>query len=335
MKNIYDVTFEELQDFLVENKVPKFRAKQVWQWLYKKNVTSFEEMTNVDAKTLNALVTNFEFPNFSLISSQMSNDGTLKALMALNDKQTIETVLLKYKHGNSVCVTTQVGCKIGCSFCASHLGGFVRNLTPGEIVAQVMYFAKDHEISNIVVMGTGEPFDNLENVLKFIDVVNDHNGLDIGARRITVSTSGIVPKIYDFAEYDKQVNLAISLHATNDTLRSNLMKINDTYQISDIMKAVNYYINQTNRRVTFEYILLKDVNDSIKEARQLVELLRGVNCHVNIIPFNPVSEFAYKKSDNAKEFSDYLAKHKIQVTVRSEKGNDIDGACGQLRFKNA
>lgn len=340
MENIYNLSYEDLQLVIGQAGLPKFRTKQIWQWLYKHMISDFSQMNNVDAKTKQHLMENYFIPNFKIVKHQKSTDGTQKVLLQLNDTEVVETVLMSYKHGYSVCVTTQIGCKIGCSFCASHLGGFKRNLSTGEIVAQVIAFERllkaEERVSNIVVMGIGEPMDNLDNVLKFIDVINDENGLKIGARHITVSTSGIVPKMYTLIEYPKQINLAISLHASNDEVRSRIMKINDVYPISEIMKVTKEYIKKTNRRVSFEYIMLSGINDSEEHARELMELVKGMNCHINLIPFNSVDEYDYAKSNDQQinKFATILKSRNIQVTVRQSKGNDIDGACGQLRRKH-
>ncbi len=341
MENIYSLSYEDLQLVIGQAGLPKFRTKQIWQWLYKHMITDFNEMNNVDNKTKTHLTENYFIPNYEIVRHQKSSDGTQKALLQLSDTEVVETVLMSYKHGYSVCVTTQIGCKIGCSFCASHLGGFKRNLNTGEIVAQVMAFSRllkeeDERVSNIVVMGIGEPMDNLDNVLKFVDVINDENGLKIGARHITVSTSGIVPKMYSLIEYPKQINLAISLHASNDEVRSRIMKINDVYPIREIMKVTKEYIAQTNRRVSFEYIMLSGINDLEEHARELADLVKGINCHINLIPFNSVEEYDYSKSNDQQinKFATILKSRNIQVTIRQSKGKDIDGACGQLRRKH-
>ncbi len=342
MENIYNLSYTDLEMVISEAKLPKFRTKQVWSWLYKHLITDFEEMNNVDKKTKNYLSENYYIPNFNIVRHQKSNDGTQKVLLQLTDEEVVETVLMRYKHGYSVCVTTQIGCKIGCSFCASHLGGFKRNLSAGEITAQVVAFSRilsedEARVGNIVVMGIGEPMDNLENVLKFIDIINDNEGLNIGARHITVSTSGIVPKIYELIEYPKQINLAISLHASNNEVRSKIMKINNVYSIEELMLATKAYIAKTNRRVSFEYIMLSGVNDSIEHAKELANLVFGVNCHINLIPFNSVEEYDYQKSqdEQIKKFEKILKERNIQVTTRKSKGDDIDGACGQLRRKHS
>ncbi len=340
MNNIYNYNINELEEILLEFAVKRFRVKQIWNWLYKNLVTDFSEMKNLDNNTITLLQEKFYIPNFEVIKHQKAKDGTQKALLKLNDDKLIETVLMKYKHGYSVCVTTQIGCAVGCSFCASGLLGFTRNLTAGEIVAQVIFWQKslvgnNERVSNVVIMGIGEPFNNYKNTIDFIDKINDKDGLNIGARHITVSTSGIVPKIYELANYDKQISLAISLHAANDKTRSNIMKINDVYPITDLMQAVDEYIEKTNRRVSFEYIMLKDVNDSSVDAHELCKLLKYKNCHVNLIPYNSVEEKSYKSSaqNQLQQFVDILKMNNIQVSVRRSNGDEIDGACGQLRHK--
>ncbi len=341
MENIYNLEYTDLEAVISEAKLPKFRTKQIWSWLYQHLIVDFEQMNNVDKKTKDFLKENYFIPNYEIVRHQKSTDGTQKILVKLSDEEVVETVLMKYTHGYSVCVTTQIGCKIGCSFCASHLGGFKRNLSSGEIVAQIISYARiltevDGRVGNVVVMGIGEPMDNLDNVLKFINIINDENGLKIGARHITVSTSGIVPKMYELIEYPKQINLAISLHASNDEIRSRIMKINNVYNISEIIKVTKEYIKKTNRRVSFEYIMLSGINDLDEHARELADLVRGINCHVNLIPFNSVEEYDYAKSKDMQinKFAKILKSRNIQVTVRQSKGKDIDGACGQLRRKH-
>lgn len=340
MNNIYNYNFKQLEAIIVENKLPKFRTKQVWDWLYIKLASDFDEMTNLDKKTLNTLKETMYIPKMEVVKHQKANDGTEKGLLRLNDNKLIETVLMKYKHGYSVCVTTQIGCAVGCSFCASGLLGFTRNLEAGEIIAQVVYWQRllkpiSKHVSTVVVMGIGEPFNNYNNTLSFIDCINDHNGLNIGARHITISTSGIVPKIYKLAEYPKQVNLAISLHAADDQTRSKIMKINDVYPIDQVMNAVDSYISITNRRVSFEYIMLSEINDQPHDAEKLAKLVKGKNVHINLIPYNSVDENDYKATsqETINKFVQVLTKYKIQVSVRRSNGDDIDGACGQLRHK--
>ncbi len=341
MTNIYDLTFTQLLDFIENNNLPKFKVKQIWGWLYEKKVTNFIEMKNIDKKTISILDSNFYIDSLEVVTHKKDHDGTQKALLKLKDGELIETVLMKQSHGNSVCVTTQVGCKMGCSFCASQIAGFKRNLTTGEIVQQIMYWFEilkdiDQKVTHVVIMGIGEPFDNYDNVISFLDIINDQLGLCIGARHITISTSGVVPGIIKFAKYDKQVNLAISLHAPNNTLRTKLMKVNNVYPIEEVIDAVKFYIRKTNRRVTFEYIMIDNVNDTLECAKELVSLIRGINCHVNLIPFNPVEELPFSKSkkNTIIDFEQLLIREKIQVTSRTPKGENIDGACGQLRHKN-
>lgn len=335
---IYDLPLNDLIEYFDNINEKKFRASQVFEWLYKKRISNFDEMTNIKKELLDKLRSNFTLPRFNVIERLVSTDGTTKYLFELDDKNTIEAVLMKYQWGNSLCVTTQVGCNIGCSFCASGLLGKYRDLTVGEIVLQILQVEEieDLRVSNIVIMGIGEPFDNYDNTMKAINIMNHPKGLEIGARHISVSTSGLVPKIYDFADEPFQVNLAISLHATTDELRDELMKINKTYNLEELIKACKDYIAKTNRRVTFEYILLKGVNDSAAHANQLSNLIRGLNAYVNLIPYNEVPEFEFKRTDKKKalDFYDILKKRGINVTLRQEKGIDIFAACGQLRSKS-
>ena len=340
MRNIYNLTHEELENYFTSKGEKKFRATQIFEWLYRNRVDSFDQMTNVAKKTIEELKEDFYFGSLEIALKQVSLDGTTKYLFRLNDGKLIETVLMRHNYGNSICVTTEVGCNMGCSFCASGELGKVRNLELAELVEQVLMVQKDldkvyERISNIVVMGIGEPFDNYDNVLKFLKVVNFPKGLEIGARHITVSTCGIVPKIKEFASFELQVNLAISLHAPNNNLRSKIMKINKVYPIEEIMDAVKYYLEKTNRRVTFEYILLKDVNDSTQCAKELAHLIKGMNAYVNLIPYNEVTTKSYRKvtRETAEQFFKILDDNHIQATLRMEHGADIDAACGQLRAK--
>lgn len=336
--NIYDYTLEELQSVLVEKGEKPFRATQIFEWLYRKRVDQFSDMTNLSQKTIEMLEAEFITTPLKIVTKQISKDGTIKYLFELDDEKYIETVLMKHNYGNSVCVTSQVGCNMGCAFCASGELGKVRNLSLGEMVQQVWMVQKDldekyQRVSNIVVMGIGEPFDNYDTVLRFLQVVNYAKGLEIGARHITVSTCGIVPKIEEFATFDLQVNLAISLHAPNDEIRSQMMKINKRYGIAEIIEAVKGYIAKTNRRVTFEYILLKGVNDSLSCAKELATLVQGINCYVNLIPYNEVSTKSYQRTSkvDAEAFFEVLKQSGIQATLRMEHGGDIAAACGQLR----
>lgn len=344
-ESIYGLTIDQLTEWLVEHGQKKFRAQQVWEWLYKKRVTSFADMNNINKDCLQLLEDHFEMQNLDLQIKQESKDGTVKFLFKLKDGNLIETVLMRQKYGLSVCVTTQVGCNIGCSFCASGILRKNRDLMSGEIVEQIMNVqmhldekGKDERVSHIVVMGIGEPFDNFTNLVNFLKIVNAPKGLAIGARHITVSTSGLAPKIYEFADLDLQVNLAISLHAPNDELRTQIMKINRAYPLEKLMPAIDYYLEKTNRRITFEYILLKDVNDHKEEALQLAKLLKDKRhlAYVNLIPYNPVSEhIQYERStkESIMTFYDTLKKNGINCVVRQEHGTDIDAACGQLRSK--
>jgi len=344
-KSIYGLTIDQLTDWLVEHGQKKFRGQQVWDWLYTKRVDSFSEMKNVNKDCLELLDENFSIQTLKQAVKQESQDGTIKFLFELEDGNLIETVLMSFHYGLSVCVTTQVGCNIGCSFCASGLLKKNRDLNSGEIVGQIMQVqkfldgrGKDERVSHIVVMGIGEPFDNYTNLMNFLRVVNDPKGLAIGARHITVSTSGLAHKIYDFADENLQVNLALSLHAPNDELRTQIMKINRAFPIAKLMEALDYYLDKSNRRVTIEYILLKDVNDHEKEALELAKLLekRRHLAYVNLIPYNPVGEHGqYQRSEpeSIRIFFDTLKKKGIHCGVRMEQGTDIDAACGQLRSK--
>ncbi len=341
MKNIYDYTIDDLKDYFASIGEKPFRATQLFEWLYKKRISSFDEITNIKKDVINKLKEDFELITLEELVVQESSDGTIKFLFGLPDFNKIETVLMRHNYGNSVCVTTQLGCNIGCSFCASGLLKKKRDLTAGEVVAQILQVQKHldktgERVSHIVVMGIGEPFDNYENTMKFINTVNQPKGLEIGARHITVSTSGIVPKIYEFADQETQVNLAISLHAPNDELRSQIMKINNVYPLKELMKSIEYYIDKTNRRITFEYIILDGVNDKVEHAHELSDLIRGLNAYVNIIPFNQVDESGYGRSNKERilKFYDVLKKRGINCTVRREQGHDIDAACGQLRAKH-
>ncbi|WMM09829.1 23S rRNA (adenine(2503)-C(2))-methyltransferase RlmN [Staphylococcus simulans] len=339
-QSIYSLRYEEMQAWLVEHGQQKFRAKQIFEWLYEKRVDTINEMTNL-SKDLRALLKdNFTITTLETAVKQESRDGTIKFLFELQDGYTIETVLMRHEYGNSVCVTTQVGCRIGCTFCASTLGGLKRNLEAGEIVAQVLTVQKaldatDERVSSIVIMGIGEPFENYDEMMDFLKIVNHDNGLNIGARHITVSTSGIIPKIYDFADEEIQINFAVSLHAANDEIRSKLMPINRAYSIDKLMEAIQYYQEKTNRRITFEYGLFGGVNDQLTHARELAHLIQGLNCHVNLIPVNHVPERNYVKTskEDIFKFEKELKRLGINATIRRNQGSDIDAACGQLRAK--
>ncbi|MBW7477195.1 23S rRNA (adenine(2503)-C(2))-methyltransferase RlmN [Paenibacillus oenotherae] len=343
--SIYGLTLDQLTAWLSEHGHKRFRASQVWEWLYRKRVTDFSEMTDVNKECLQLLEEHFVIGTMNEHLRQESADGTIKFLFRLQDGNLIETVLMRHKYGLSVCVTTQVGCNIGCSFCASGLLAKSRDLSSGEIVEQIMKVqlhldaaGEEERVSHIVVMGIGEPFDNFANMVDFLEVVKDHKGLAIGARHITVSTSGLADKIVEFADSNLQVNLAVSLHAPNDELRTRIMKINRAIPIDKLMKSIDYYLDKTNRRITLEYILLKDVNDRKEHALELVELIgeRQQLATVNLIPYNPVDEHSqYQRSEqeSVRAFYDVLKKHGMNCSIRLEHGTDIDAACGQLRSK--
>ena len=344
-ESIYGLTREQLVDWFLAHGEKKFRATQVWEWLYTKRVASFSEMSNISKSLMTLLEENFSLNPLKQVIVQEAQDGTVKYLFELPDKNMIETVLMRQEYGLSVCVTTQVGCNIGCTFCASGLLKKQRDLTAGEIVAQIMwvqhYFDErglDERVSHVVVMGIGEPFDNYVNVMNFLRTINDDKGLAIGARHITVSTSGLVPKIREFADSGLQVNLAISLHAPNNEVRTLIMRINRSFPIEKLMAAIDEYIEKTNRRVTFEYIMLSQVNDRPEHAQQLADLLRNKKklSYVNLIPYNPVSEhdqYSRSSKEAVLKFYDVLKKNGINCVIRKEHGTDIDAACGQLRSK--
>ncbi|MCY1570451.1 23S rRNA (adenine(2503)-C(2))-methyltransferase RlmN [Staphylococcus pettenkoferi] len=339
-QSIYSLRFDELQDWLVEHGQQKFRAQQIYQWLYEKRVDSFDGMSNLSKPLRELLEEHFAITTLSTVVKQESRDGTIKFLFQLQDGYTIETVLMRHDYGNSVCVTTQVGCRIGCTFCASSIGGLNRNLEADEIVAQVLTVQKaldatDERVSQIVIMGIGEPFENYDEMMDFLRIVNHDRSLNIGARHITVSTSGIIPRIYDFAEEDIQINFAVSLHGANNEIRSRLMPINRAYDVDKLMDAIDYYQEQTNRRVTFEYGLFGGVNDQLEHARELAALIKHLNCHVNLIPVNHVPERNYVRTpkEDIFKFEKELKRLGINATIRREQGSDIDAACGQLRAK--
>lgn len=334
--DIRSMNMEELTETLVEVGEKKFRAKQIYGWLHQKLVRSPEEMKNVPKSCLDKLMAEHPFYGVKEVERYVSKiDGTMKFLFSLHDGNIVESVLMKYKHGNSVCISSQAGCRMGCRFCASTLLGLSRNLYPSEMLDQIYAIQKatGERVSHIVVMGTGEPFDNFEALCRMIEMISDSEGLNIGHRNITVSTCGIVPKIYEFAERNPQITLAISLHAPNDEMRKSLMPIANRYSMDELMKAARYYVEKTRRRITFEYSLVKGVNDRKEDAAQLTELVRGLNCHINLIPVNPIKERDFVQSDqsNVTAFKRMLERQHIQVTVRREMGRDISAACGQLR----
>ena len=338
MKNIKEYNLDELKNELEALGEKKYRAEQIFKWIYVDKVKEFDEMTNLSLELREKLKQNYTMCNFKILRKQESADGTKKYLFDVLDGNAIESVLMQYHHGKTICVSSQIGCKMGCKFCASTGIKFERNLTAGEIVEQILAVEQDigDKISNIVFMGIGEPFDNYDNVMKAIKIINNQKGLNIGARHISLSTSGLVPMIYKFADEELQCTLSISLHATNDEKRSSMMPINNRYNIEELMEACKYYINKTNKRISFEYALAKDNNDNLEDAKELVKLLKGMLCHVNLIPINKIENGKFTKSTNENiiKFRDYLNEKGIVATIRRELGSDIDAACGQLRRKN-
>ena len=338
MNNIKDYNLEELKQELISIGEKPFRAEQIFKWIYQENVTSFDEMTNLSLELREKLKQNYSLCIFNILKKQESSDGTIKYLFDVLDGNAIETVLMKYHHGYSLCVSTQIGCKMGCKFCASTGIAFARNLSSGEIVEELLAVERDKniKISNVVYMGIGEPLDNYDNVVNSIRIINNPKGINIGARHISVSTSGLVPNIYRLAEENIQCTLSISLHATNNEKRSSMMPVNNRYPIEELIQACKDYIAKTNRRISFEYALAKDNNDNLEDAKELVKLLKGMLCHVNLIPINKIENGAFDKSSNENiiKFRDYLNEHGIVATIRRELGSDIDAACGQLRRKN-
>lgn len=334
MINILDFDLPELKLWMKENKESEFRAKQIIKWIYK-GVSEFNRMINIPKALIEKLNNTFYMDFPEIIHVLTSEDETNKFLLRYRDGNIIETVVMKYKYGYSICVSTQIGCKMGCKFCASTIGGIVRSLTSGEILAQVLVAQKhiNERISNIVLMGSGEPLDNYDNVIKFINMVNAEYGLNIGQRHITLSTCGIVPRIYDLSELKLQITLAISLHSPNDSLRKSMMPIANMYSIEELIKACKTYIEKTNRRITFEYALVQNINDRKEHAHELGRLLKGMLCHVNLIPVNEVDENSYKKSTSEQVFffQNILESYGLETTIRREMGSDINAACGQLR----
>ncbi|MDP4153177.1 MAG: 23S rRNA (adenine(2503)-C(2))-methyltransferase RlmN [Bacillota bacterium] len=335
--DLKSLSFDELSEFLKSEGEPAFRAKQVFSWLYK-GVTSFSEMTNLSKALREKLSEKCYINILEIEKKQVSKiDGTIKYLFRLMDGEHIETVVMKYEHGNTVCISTEVGCAMGCAFCASCLGGLVRRLTPSEMIDQIMFASKDsgYHIDNIVLMGIGEPLDNFDNVIKFLYNVNHKDGLNIGMRHISLSTCGLVPMIDKLAEYDFQLTLSVSLHASENERRSSIMPVNRRYNIDELMAACRRYFDKTGRRISFEYAIISGVNDSTDDARRLAGLIHSMAAHVNIIPVNSVAERGFVKpaADKIDAFINVLEKHGINATVRRRLGADIDAACGQLRHK--
>lgn len=343
MINLYNFPIEKLEKLMEEEGQKKYRATQLFKWIYEKRVSNFDEMTDVSLSFRETLKEKYCFTKPKIFTKQLSSDGTIKLLLELDDGNKVETVMMRYNYGNVACVTSQVGCNMGCAFCASGLLKKKRNLEPYEILGQVLVLddlleeeGNGERISHVVVMGTGEPFDNYDNVLDFVRIINHPHALAIGARHITVSTCGLVDKIKQYANEGIQINLAISLHAPNDEIRNRIMPISHKYPIDQLMEAVKYYEEIADRRVTFEYILLQGVNDSVENAKELARLIRGTKAYVNLIPFNDVKEMEFKRSSDERvhAFHSVLASCGINATIRKEFGKDIDAACGQLRAKH-
>lgn len=332
--SIYDMTFEQLEEYFIKIGQKKFKAVQVYDWLYKKRVSSFSEMTNIKKEIIQTLEQDFTMEPITIVK-KIEDTDVCKYLFALKDKNKVEAVLMKHDYGNSLCVSTEIGCNMGCAFCESGRLKKQRNLEIHEMVLQILAVEKDLKIriSHVVLMGIGEPFDNYDNVISFIHIINSGKGIDIGARHITVSTCGIIPKIKDFITDGKQVNLAISLHAPDDDLRDTLMPINKAYPLKPLMEILKEYIKKTNRRLTFEYIMLDGINDKEECAIKLAKLVKGMNCYINLIPYNETSHIEYKKSkpENILKFYDILKKNHVCVTIRREFGSKVMAACGQLR----
>ena len=330
---------DELQAVFLERGLPKYRAAQVYRWLHQRGVTAFDEMTDLSKELRAALPEAFEIRNTAIALKRVSKlDGTVKYLFALNDGETVESVLMQYHHGYSICISTQVGCKMGCTFCATGKSGFSRNLTPSEMLSEIQTAQRDVgvRISNVVLMGMGEPLDNYQNVLRFLELVSSENGLNIGMRHISLSTCGLVDKIYDLADRKLQLTLSVSLHAPNDEIRSRTMPVNRKWNVEELLKACRYYSDVTGRRISFEYAMISGVNDSDACAKELASRLQGIISHVNLIPVNDVTGTGYRKSgeDRLRKFSAILERKGITATVRRTLGSDIEASCGQLRRRN-
>lgn len=335
-KDIKSLTLEELTAEMALIGEKSFRAAQIYQWMHEKLADSFEEMSNLPKTLREKLAQNYSYTCHQTVEMKVSQiDGTRKYLFGLSDGNVIESVLMRYEHGNSVCISSQVGCRMGCRFCASTLDGLERNLTASEMLDQIYRIQKSlgERVSNVVVMGSGEPMDNYDNLIRFIHLLSDSHGLHISQRNITVSTCGIVPRMRQLAQEGLQITLALSLHAPNDEVRKTLMPIANAYRLKDVLDACRYYFHKTGRRVTFEYSLVQGVNDNLQEAQALATLLKDMHGHVNLIPVNPIKERDFVQSDRKaiQSFKNYLEKNGINVTIRREMGRDIDGACGQLR----
>lgn len=336
MESIYQLRLKDLEEYFLSHNDKKFHASQLFDWLYKKRIKSFDEIKNIKKETIEQIKQDYFLRPLNIIKKEEDKDVN-KYLFELDDAEKIEAVLMRHDYGNSICVSSQVGCNMGCKFCESGRRKKIRNLKASEIVQQILQVEEDinERISHVVVMGIGEPFDNYDNVTRFIEIINDPKGLQIGSRHITISTCGIIPKIEEFMDFPYQVNLAISLHAANNELRSKLMPINKVYPLDKLIPCLKKYLTKTNRRLTFEYILLNGINDSEEDAQELARLLKGINGYVNLIPYNETSHFEYKRSNPLQimKFYDILKKNKISVTIRREFGSKISAACGQLRSR--
>lgn len=339
LKDIKSFSYNELEIEMKALNLPQYRAKQIFSWLHEKGVENFDEMLNLP-KTVRKTLSELYYISVATIEKKQVScyDSTVKYLFRMYDGEFVESVLMSYHHGYTICISTQVGCKMGCTFCATGKSGFSRNLTASEMLSQIQSAQKDNNIriSNIVLMGMGEPLDNFDNVIKFLSLVSDDNGMNIGMRHISLSTCGVVPKIYDLADLKLQITLSVSLHAPNDNIRSRTMPINRKYSVSELIKACKYYSAKTNRRITFEYAMISGVNDSDSCAEELAQLLKGMLCHINLIPVNNVTGSGYQKSNKKRlvDFSKILEKNGIPATVRRTLGSDIDASCGQLRRKH-
>lgn len=334
MESIYNITYKKLEDYFVSIGEKKYKAKQLFDWIYVKRINNFDNISNIKKDVIERLKKDFYFDNIEIINKEVDID-VKKYLLKLNDSKTIEAVLMEHDYGTSLCISSQVGCNMNCSFCESGRIKKQRDVIAGEMVLELLTIENDikSRISHVVIMGIGEPFDNYQNIVDFISIINNPFGINLGSRHITISTCGIVPKIYEFSEFPYQVNLAISLHAPNDELRSKLMPINKVYNLDKLMESIEYYLKKTNRRVTFEYIMLDGINDSLECAKELCDLVKKLNCYINLIPYNETKNIGFKRSSKDKilKFYDILKKNNINVTIRREFGGKISAACGQLK----
>lgn len=336
MKNIYDLTYEEMEEYFLNIGSKEFHAMQLFTWLYEERVESYSEVTNIKKELLDNISRDYSIDRLKIVSVEEDVDVS-KYLFELYDGEHIEAVLMRHDYGNSVCISSQVGCNMGCKFCESGRRKKVRNLETYEMVLQILMIEKllGERVSHVVVMGIGEPFDNYDNLCRFLKIINHPKGMAIGARHITVSTCGVVPKVLEFSEFPLQINLAVSLHAPNNEIRDKIMPINKAYPLEKLIPALKTYLERTNRRITFEYILLKDINDSTKCAEELSKLVKGINCYINLIPYNETENIGFKRTNTIQimRFYDILKKNNVNVTIRREFGGKISAACGQLRSK--